>query len=236
MTMGEVYRKAGGKAVGAYQFKGQTFLNAMRGAGYTESDTFSPANQDRMAVWLIENARGVSMQLIKNNPDEAMKRLAMEWAGLPLPNGRSYYAGVGDNAANVSPDQVRGAFERLGAAREEERVRQVNPQSVGMQGPTAPDAVGTGSGTSGYGGAQSSISPSSTPMSSSSIASAPTNIATVPSAMTDDMQGQNGIAVAIGPSSKGSSASSGIALISSGEPQISIMDQLKNIHMTILAT
>jgi hypothetical protein len=193
MTIGEVNRRATG-AVGAYQFMPrQTLPAAMNGAGLKETDLFSPANQDKMAVWLIEN-RGVTPQMIKTNPDEAMIRLGMEWAGLPMPKamqghkrrvnaGQSYYAGDGRNAATVSIEEVRAAFGKLGAAREEERVRQVNPQSRGMQGPTAPGAVGTGNGqqvsTTG------SRNLGSDAKNTASAASSP-KVATAPMAKSDD--------------------------------------------------
>lgn len=116
MTIGEVSRKATG-AVGAYQFlPHSTLLNAMRGANLKETDLFSPENQDKMAIYLIEKTRGVTKELIKNNPDEAMLRLSKEWAGLPMANGRSYYAGVGNNAATVTPEEVRKVFKQLDGA------------------------------------------------------------------------------------------------------------------------
>jgi hypothetical protein len=125
MTIGEVSRRASG-AVGAYQFlPDTTLLNAMRGAGLKETDLFSRENQDKMAVWLITKARKVSHQMIKDNPDEAMIRLGMEWAGLPMPKnmrghrrpvnaGQSYYAGDGRNAATVKVNEMRDAFAKLG--------------------------------------------------------------------------------------------------------------------------
>jgi hypothetical protein len=125
MTIGEVSRRASG-AVGAYQFlPDTTLLNAMRGAGLKKTDLFSRENQDKMAVWLITKARKVSHQMIKDNPDQAMIRLGMEWAGLPMPKnmrghrgpvnaGQSYYAGDGRNAATVKVNEMRAAFAKLG--------------------------------------------------------------------------------------------------------------------------
>jgi len=118
-------------AIGRYQYVGKTSDNgaairiAAEGAGLNwETDLFSPINQDKMAVHKIEGFRKVTEQLIRENPVEAAKRLAMEWASLPvlaptqgakryLERGQSYYTGDGLNRAGVTPEQVEGAFARF---------------------------------------------------------------------------------------------------------------------------
>jgi muramidase (phage lysozyme) len=123
MTLQEVASRATG-AVGAYQFLDPVGQGKL--AGLKPTDKFSPANQDKMAVALIVKKRGVTLNMIKNNPDEAMIRLGMEWAGLPMPKrmqgnrrvveaGQSYYAGDGRNKAHVSVKQMRSVFAKMGA-------------------------------------------------------------------------------------------------------------------------
>ena len=63
--------------------------------------------------------------MIKNNPNEAMIRLGMEWAAFPMPvamqghhqkvsAGQSYYAGDGKNEARASVQEVRTVFSGMG--------------------------------------------------------------------------------------------------------------------------
>jgi len=112
-------KKTGSAAMGRYQF-----MNALgQGAavGLKPTDKFSPANQDKMAVGLIEKKRKVTLDMIKSNPDEAIIRLGMEWAAIGMPKamkghkrmvaaGETYYAGDGVNKAHITPAQMRAAF------------------------------------------------------------------------------------------------------------------------------
>ncbi len=63
--------------------------------------------------------------MIKNDPNEAMIRLGMEWAAFPMPvamqghkqrvsAGQSYYAGDGRNAAGATISEVKGVFTNMG--------------------------------------------------------------------------------------------------------------------------
>jgi len=112
-------RAKGSGAVGRYQF--MNVKEQAAAAGIPDYEIFSPSNQDKMAIALIEKKRGISMKMLKDDPTEAAKRLSMEWAGLPVLEatqgasgtvqaGQSYFAGDGMNAANVSPEQVQGSF------------------------------------------------------------------------------------------------------------------------------
>ena len=109
----------GSAAAGRYQF--MNILDQAQLAGLGPNDIFSPSNQDKMAIALIEKKRGVSKKMIKDNPTEAAKRLAMEWAGLPVLGttaganrtvqaGQSYYSGDSLNKATVSTKELTGAF------------------------------------------------------------------------------------------------------------------------------
>ena len=114
----------GSAAAGRYQF--MDILNQAQAAGLTGSDKFSPSNQDKMAIALIEKKRGVTMDMVKDNPVEAAKRLSMEWAGLPVLSrtrgrsrtveaGQSYYSGDGLNKATISTGELEGALKQTTA-------------------------------------------------------------------------------------------------------------------------
>ena len=110
-------------AVGAYQI-----LFPERAAAKAEiplDAKFSPENQDKMATALIEG-RGITIEMIKNNPVEAALRLAREFAGIPVlaptqglngpvDRGDSYY-NDGVNKATVTAEQLEAAFKKVVAA------------------------------------------------------------------------------------------------------------------------
>ena len=89
-------------------------LSQGKAAGLGPNDLFSPENQDKMAIKLIEGKTGVTMDMIKNNPSEAQKRLSMEWAALPKDESNlSYYHKDGINKAHLSTAQVRDVFSKM---------------------------------------------------------------------------------------------------------------------------
>jgi len=65
--------------------------------GYGRDTRFSPDVQDQLALILLNEA-GLEAFQARSLPRRAfMKNLARIWAGLPLPSGRSYYAGYAGN-------------------------------------------------------------------------------------------------------------------------------------------
>jgi murein DD-endopeptidase MepM/ murein hydrolase activator NlpD len=119
MTIAEANRAIGvrgGKgAIGRYQLTNP--IGQAKAAGLNpDKDLFSPENQDKIALNLIKS-RGVTLDMIKNNPEEASVRLGAEWAGLPLLKaagrgkvGQSYYEGYNGNRATISVDRLKKAF------------------------------------------------------------------------------------------------------------------------------
>ena len=107
-------QKYGSSAMGRYQFMNIKSQAAAAGIGANEK--FSPANQDKMAVWLAMNKRGVTLEMVKKDPKLAQHLLSMEWAGVPDPmkGGKSYYAGVGSNKATISQATMDRAFASAG--------------------------------------------------------------------------------------------------------------------------
>ena len=144
MTIGEAdawqartANQRGSAAAGRYQFmyiKDQAAL-----AGIGPNEVFSPENQDRMAIALIEKKRKVTLDMVENDPTEAARRLAMEWAGLPVLErtrgnkrtveaGQSYYSGDGRNKATINPSELKGAFSKAGGAEAQEPQPQPQPE------------------------------------------------------------------------------------------------------------
>ena len=116
MTIGEAdawqaatARSRGSAAAGRYQFMDIKAQAAAAGIGPNEQ--FSPKNQDKMAIALIEGKRGVTTEMLANDPREAQMRLAQEWAGLPKDaTNKSYYGNDGINKSGTDTQTVRGAF------------------------------------------------------------------------------------------------------------------------------
>lgn len=85
---------------------------------------FSAAVQDQMALYLITVKRGITLDMIKNNPNEAARRLAQEFAGSPVlaptqgqsqqvQRGQSFYAGDPNNKANATPERLEETFDKV---------------------------------------------------------------------------------------------------------------------------
>lgn len=114
VTIGEVkawQRRRLLYAVGRYQMIPRTLAAAQRWAGLSDHDSFSPANQDKMLLAIIQHKRpNVWAYLRHGGPiGAAVMGLAREWAGLPTLAGRSYY-GYG-NRSHVSVAQVKAALQ-----------------------------------------------------------------------------------------------------------------------------
>ena len=126
MTIAEANKAVGVKggkgAIGRYQLTSPLKQAALANLDVNK-DLFSPANQDKIALALIRN-RGITADMIINNPNEAAKRLAMEFAGVPvledtqgkegpIKRGQSYYRGFNGNEARITPEKVEAAFDKF---------------------------------------------------------------------------------------------------------------------------
>ena len=126
MTIAEAANATGEQggrgAIGRYQLTNP--IEQAKAAGLDpETDLFSPENQDKIAISLIEG-RGITPDMITNDPNEAASRLAKEFAGIPVlegekgyvqsvERGQSYYEGFNKNTATITPEQVEEAFEKF---------------------------------------------------------------------------------------------------------------------------
>ena len=110
-------------AIGRYQLTNpiQQAVNAGLDPG---TDLFNEENQDKIALSLIAG-RGITPDMIINDPVRAASLLAMEFAGIPVladqkgyvqsvQRGQSYYRGFNGNRATITPEAVEAAFKQFG--------------------------------------------------------------------------------------------------------------------------
>ena len=140
--------KTGSAVVGRYQFL--TPYNQAKAAGLNpETDKFSPANQDRMAIHIM-NTLGVTAEKLKKEGISVgvADRLATQWASFPYSpkGGRSYY---GQGFKDIK--QIQAAYKKsLGTSQSQTQTPTAPPKpTVTPQTPTAPpppkpSSVGSG--------------------------------------------------------------------------------------------
>jgi len=102
-------------ALGQYQFMSP--ISQAKDAGLNpDTDKFSPSNQDKMAVWIIENKRqGNDWKKRQISDDIFMKNLAAEWRGLPADSGGRTYQDqyASRNAAHTTWEEFQGAVQKV---------------------------------------------------------------------------------------------------------------------------
>lgn len=126
MTIGEVMAAQDARrlfAAGRYQIIPSTLREVLGFAGLTPRDLFSPQNQDRLGLALIQRRRPAWNYLTGKSDDRsaALLALAQEWASLPDPRtGNSFY-GSGNRAQHTvaevaaALDSARAAMRSAGA-------------------------------------------------------------------------------------------------------------------------
>ena len=131
-------------AAGAYQFMYIKNM-AKKYAGLGPDEPFSAENQDKMAIGLIEQKRKINLDMLKNNPAEAQRLLALEWASLPKDtSNRGAYSGQG---GKVKSSEVREAFKKvLSGGSGERTIQPTSGQSIpGVQTPSQSQGTRAGS-------------------------------------------------------------------------------------------
>lgn len=104
-------------ASGRYQFMRATLADLRKELGLRSSQVFDPNLQDRLGYHLLKRRGYDDFMAGKISSTEFGKRLAMEWASLPvlaptkgahrqLIRGQSYYEGDALNKSLVSPERV----------------------------------------------------------------------------------------------------------------------------------
>jgi len=89
-------------AIGRYQFIPSTLAHLVKRRKLPPSVRFTPRVQDQLGLLLLEDAGLKKFNDGKLSLNRFMNNLARIWAGLPLRNGRSAYAGVAKNRATIS--------------------------------------------------------------------------------------------------------------------------------------
>lgn len=107
MTLGDIYAWIDATpgqphAIGRYQFIPDTLRRVARERGFGPDVQFSAGVQDVLALVLLQDAGLEAFQRGQMDRRVFMRNLAQIWAGLPLPNGRSYYHGYAGNAASMT--------------------------------------------------------------------------------------------------------------------------------------
>lgn len=104
-------------AAGRYQFMNATLKGLKTELGLRGNQVFDPGLQDRLGFHLLKRRGYDAFMAGKISATEFGKRLAMEWASLPvlaptkgahrqLQRGASYYAGDALNKSLVAPERV----------------------------------------------------------------------------------------------------------------------------------
>lgn len=107
MTLGEIYNwiddtPGQPHAIGRYQFIPPTLRRVANIRGFGPDTQFTPGVQDALALVLLNDAGFEAFQAGEMERRRFMYNLARIWAGLPLPNGKSYYDGYAGNSATMS--------------------------------------------------------------------------------------------------------------------------------------
>jgi conjugal transfer mating pair stabilization protein TraG len=105
MTVAEIGKKYGNKAIGKYQIQRDTAFDTLRRAGLDPTKyVFNEAGQDRLFDMLLEQRGKVKeYRAGKIGKEQVARNLASVWAGLPVDaSGRSRYEGESGNKAHIS--------------------------------------------------------------------------------------------------------------------------------------
>ena len=107
LTLGEIYTwidatPSQHHAIGRYQFIPPTLRRVANALNYGPETQFTPAVQDALALVLLEEGGLTEFEGGTLDRLQFMRNLSRIWAGLPLPNGRSYYQGYAGNRATIT--------------------------------------------------------------------------------------------------------------------------------------
>lgn len=89
-------------ALGKYQIIRGTLAGLVQSGKISPSAKFDQATQDNAALALMKARGRDKFREGKMPADSYANNLAKEWASLPMPDGRSFYAGTGSNKSLVS--------------------------------------------------------------------------------------------------------------------------------------
>lgn len=118
MTVAEVMaaqRSGQFNAAGRYQLIGGTLSDAVKALGLKGDEKFDKGTQDRIFdQYLVNNKRRAIGDFISGRSNDiraAINAASLEWASVADPaTGKSHYAGVGNNSASISADDMARAL------------------------------------------------------------------------------------------------------------------------------
>lgn len=118
MTLGEIYEwiddtPGQPHAIGRYQFIPDTLRRVAQERGFGPETQFSAGVQDALALVLLEDAGYARFQAGELDRRRFMYNLSRIWAGLPLPNRKSYYDGYAGNSATMSWASFNSGMARI---------------------------------------------------------------------------------------------------------------------------
>lgn len=118
MTLGEIHAWIAATpnqphAIGRYQFIPPTLRRVTQIRGLGPEVRFTPEVQDTLALVLLEDAGLRAFEAGTMPRRQFMHGLARIWAGLPLPNGQSYYEGYAGNSAAMSWAEFEGGVAQI---------------------------------------------------------------------------------------------------------------------------
>ncbi|WP_420863230.1 hypothetical protein [Algirhabdus cladophorae] len=107
MSLGEIFQwieatPGQPHAIGRYQFIPKTLRRLVKRLNLPAHIRFSPGVQDDLADVLLAEAGLQALDRSEISRETFMHNLAKIWAGLPLPNGKSYYEGYAGNKASIT--------------------------------------------------------------------------------------------------------------------------------------
>lgn len=128
-------------ASGRYQFMRATLADLRRELKLRDGQVFDPNLQDRLGYHLLKRRGYEAFMAGKISRTEFGKRLAMEWASLPVlanvkgahrtvHRGQSYYAGDGLNKALVKPEKVEAVLDALLKTQPAPEEPRLDPQAL----------------------------------------------------------------------------------------------------------
>lgn len=134
MTLGDVVdaqatwtKRFKSSAAGRYQFMRATLQDLSKELGLRGNQLFEPDFQDRLGYHLLKRRGYDEFMAGKISRSEFGKRLAQEWASLPvlaacqgahlkLKRGQSYYCGDALNKSLVGPERVEAVLDKVASA------------------------------------------------------------------------------------------------------------------------
>ena len=91
----------GSSAIGKYQFMKKTIEGFISEGVISPTDKFDAATQEKMGMALLERRGYSKYKTGKMSAEEFANNVAAEWAGMPMANNKSKYAGDGKNKSLV---------------------------------------------------------------------------------------------------------------------------------------